>query len=137
MLSKNELTKQTVKELFEELGKIENKEKREFKQYWLLNDIITKYAETECIKCRNSDNCWSMEVVFHTDNIVQLCKHEPMLDVVKLREQVPIKPESAGNENHKKWHDEVKEMREIAEQYSWESIAKRTEEVYDELGEKS
>lgn len=111
MLSRNELTKQTVKELFEKLGKIENKEEREFKQYWLLQEIISRYAENRCMNCKDSGNCWNeINAVYYAYNIVQQCKHEPMVEAIKLKEQIPIKMMSLGNDDHKKWHDKIKEM---------------------------
>lgn len=111
MLSKSELTKQTVRNLFNKLNKITDQEEREFKQYWLLDGIISQYTENKCMNCKNSGNCWNeINAVYHADNIIQHCKHGAMAEAIKLKEQIPIKMMSAGNDNHKRWHDEVKEM---------------------------
>lgn len=108
---KNELTRQTVKDLFNRLNKITDREEREFKQYWFLEDIISQYAENKCLSCKNSGICWDIiNAVYHADNIIQQCKHEIMVEVIKLKEQIPIKMMSMGNDDHIRWHNEVKEM---------------------------
>ena len=96
--------------IFNKLSKISDEEEREFKKRWFVQLLLNKFFDMYCMKCPLKNYCFTDGAIIHIEQILRVCNYNDIIETVRLFKQTKPIAWDLGNDNHNKWHDELKEI---------------------------